>query len=64
MQAIGQLAGGIAHDFNNLLTVILGHTEFSAGSAMSRPVRRARIDRDLESSRGAAAWLTNQLRRV
>ncbi len=36
MEAIGTLAGGIAHDFNNILAAIIGYTEMSLCSGVSK----------------------------
>jgi PAS domain S-box-containing protein len=36
MEAIGTLAGGIAHDFNNILAAIIGYTEMSLCSSVTK----------------------------
>jgi PAS domain S-box-containing protein len=36
MEAIGTLAGGIAHDFNNILAAIIGYTEMSQCSNVTK----------------------------
>jgi PAS domain S-box-containing protein len=61
MEAIGRLTGGIAHDFNNLLTAIDGFAELAQFQLSPDDPVQELIDKTRQSSRRAAALVSQLL---